>query len=222
MSLSPGRNSRSSSAFTLVELVVVLVIIGLAFGIIIPKTGPFAYWRQEGFLREISDTLTFLHQQAVADQAFYRMEFDLEANSFVVGAIRPESDLNSGGIQGIAEDAGNLTLELAAYLNPSLGTTYTVIPPPSFPSLGEEKKLPDGITIQDIRTRQGKFDVSEAKKVALLFSPRGFSEFAVIHLKLNNNQSATILMNPFTGATDLYREYKDFEWTYDAKKKKES
>ena len=50
------------------------------------------------------------------------------------------------------------------------------------------------------------------------FSPRGFSEFAVIHLRTAAGKEITILINPFTGEAQIIREYKDFEWTYGKKK----
>ena len=113
----------------------------------------------------------------------------------------------------IAQDAGNLSLELAAFLSPSSGATQTMIPPPSFPSLAEPVTLPQGVEFDDIKTMRGKHLAGEGGLAAILFSPRGFSEFSVIHL-LIGGEPVTILVNPFTGLTETYYEYKEFEWTY--------
>jgi hypothetical protein len=48
----------------------------------------------------------------------------------------------------------------------------------------------------------------------IMFSPRGFSEFAVVHITLPTNETITILVNPFTGITKVLRADKDFTWTY--------
>lgn len=205
--------SKQELAFTLIEVVLVLVIIAVSTSALLVRMGAFSYWRQEGFIRSLSETIIFLHHQAVVDQAFYEIAFDLEKNSYSIGIMRPESDVRDD-LNEVASDAGNLTLELAAFLSPAIGKSHTVIPPPSMPSLAEPVDFPPEVKITDIRTMRGKKVASEGGKSYVLFSPRGFSEFAVLHLEDSTGEPVTILINPFSGNTQIYREYKDFKWTY--------
>ena len=209
-----SRSTTAQRAFTLIELVIVISIIGLGLIVFVQRSDTSLFWKQESMLRQIVELVPFLHNQAVADQAYYRLEFNLETNTYRIGVMKPEGNADEN-LQDIAQDAGNLTLELAAYLSPSLGDTQTLIPPPDYPSLFENKELLIGTSIADIRTMRGIASLEAGNEVAyVMFSPRGFSEFAVIHLNLINEQQATILVNPFTGLAELYRDYRDFEWTY--------
>jgi prepilin-type N-terminal cleavage/methylation domain-containing protein len=209
-----GRRSRSlQKAFTLIELVIVLLLIGLLLGLIGFRTGTFSFWKEEGFIRQLTETVTFLHHQAVTDQAFYRLEFDFDHNTYRIGVMKSDFE-SDDSLKDLAVEAGTLSIELAAMLNPSLGEDQTMIPPPSFPSLAEPVQLPSGTVYKDVRTMRGMKSASEGGTAYMLFSPRGFSEFSVIHLTLSNGAPVTILVNPFTGGTDIYREYKDFKWTY--------
>lgn len=174
--------------------------------------------KQETFLRKLTGTIEFLHYQAVVDQAFYQLEIDFDTNSYRVGVLRPEQEYTKE-LQELAQDAGNLTLELAAFLSPAMMSEQTLIPPPSFPSLAEPVELPSDSRFQDVRTMRGRTLASQGGKTHIVFSPRGFSEFAVIRMRMRNNSPITILVNPFTGLTQLYRAEKDFEWTYGRKKK---
>lgn len=215
----PRPRARTANAgFTLVELVLVIVIIGLVFGVVGVRSGSFDFWKEEGFLRRMSETITFLHHQAVSDQAFYRIDFDLRRNNYRVRVVRAEEYDDEGRLSLIASDAGALSLELAAFLNPSIGRSQTLIPPPSLPSLADPQEFPPGTTIEDIRTMRGRFTPSEHESAYIAFSPRGFSEFAVLHFRISTGEPVTILVNPFTGLTEIFREYKDFEWTYGRKK----
>lgn len=206
-----------SFGFTLIELIVVILIIGLVSTLVVVRSGTYTRLQEESFLRRLSETIVFLHHQAVADQAFYALEFDLKKNLYKVGVMRPDSDVETH-LKNISPDVGNLSLELASFLHPSLGRGQTLIAPPAFPSLGEPQEFPADAVVEDIRTSRGKDTPDTAEKVYVLFSPRGFSEFAVIHLKLKNARQITLLVNPFTGLTEIFREYKDFEWTYGKKK----
>ncbi len=218
--LSPARPVQSrASGFTLVELIVVIAIFSVIMTVIGIRVGAVAYYKEEGFIRRLSETIVFLHHQAVADQAFYHLEFDLDQNSFAVGIMRVDSEIDES-LKDIASDVGVLSLELAAFLNPALGEEQTLIPPPSYPSLAEPIFLPQDCFIEDIQTMRGKKMRSEGGKVYISFSPRGFSEFAVIHLRMSRGTPITILVNPFTGLTELFREYKEFEWSYGRKNKK--
>lgn len=198
------------------------MIITVIFGVISIRSTAFGYWQREGAIRRLSETITFLHHRAINDGVFYRMEFDLdpESSSYRVGQIvaeeRDETELIA--LSSSEAGVGILSLQLADFLTPSVGRYQTMIPPPDFPSLAEPVELPPGLLYQDIRTMRGlqAADSNYDQKPYILFSPRGFSEFAVIHLQFgdDNEGKVTILVNPFTGLTEIYREYRDFQWTY--------
>jgi prepilin-type N-terminal cleavage/methylation domain-containing protein len=207
---SPTHRARG---FTLIELVVVIAIISIVTVLVVVRSGSLDFWREQSYVRRLSDMIVFLHHQAVADQAFYRIDFDLDAQTYRIGVMRPEEDVDDQ-LKDIAAEAGSLSLEFAAFLNPSLGSTQTVIPPPLYPSLADPVKAPEGVRITRLRTMRG---VITKGQEYLMFSPRRFSEFGVIQLS-ENGAPITILVNPFTGTTDIYHKEVDFEWAWGKKK----
>lgn len=217
--------------FTLIELVVVIMLIGIIAAVFVPRMPTYRYWQEEAMLRKLSEMITFLHHQAVNDGVFYRMEFDLKGDltdgtpSYRIGQIVAEDIDNQEVSELEIDDRGNsgglLSVELATFLNPSQGTYQNMIPPQTFPSLAKPVLLEPGTYIDSIKTMRGIFYSDDVERPYIMFSPRGFSEFAVIHLQFSNEENkATILINPFTGLTDIYRdsEFKDFEWTYGRQK----
>lgn len=223
------KRERSSRGFTLIELVVVIIIFAIVVTLVGTRTGTFGYWNDEAFVRKLSETIPFLHYQALADQAYYQIQVDLDKGEYKIGILRSDQDIDPRFIE-LAKDAGNITLELAAFMNPSAGNSQAFIPPPDFPSLADPIVIPYGMVFEDVVTMRGKVLPSnnrvdnnddESGTAYIRFSPRGFSEFAVIHLKQSSGAQITILVNPFTGKADVIRGYREFEWTYGRKKKLE-
>lgn len=212
-----GHLLSNSHAFTLIELVVVLLIFGAVAALLMINLGTFTYWKEEGFVRRISESAQFLYHQAVIDQAFYKMEFNLDQGWYRIGVVRPEDSEESRELAELSSDAGLLSLELSAFISPNPPSSATLIPPPSMPSLFEPVEMPDGMRIEDIRTMRGVIRPGDGITPYILFSPRGFTEFAVIHLRTSSNAPISIVFNPFTGLVDIFRSYKDFEWTWGRK-----
>lgn len=221
-----GKRLDHKRGFTLLELIIVIVIFAVVATLIGVRTGSFSFFSQEGTLRRLSETISFLHYQALADQRMYQLELDLGKNSFRVGQLIDIGPANSQMAQGL-EDAGILSWELSFMLDPSAHSDQIFSPPENFPSLAEPIALPSGMSFIDVRTMRGVItppntgigEISETDPnrpgVAYIrFSPRGFSEFAVIHLRMADSREVSLLVNPFTGETSIIRGYKDFEWTY--------
>jgi len=209
--------ARLIRAFTLIELIVVIAIFGVVMTVVGVRLGVFSYWNEESFIRRLSETIVFLHHQSIADQSFYELEFDFEKNTYRIGVLRSDNDLSTE-VQEVSQDAGAISLELAAFLNPSIGKDYTIIPPPGFPSLGTPVEFPPDTVVERLRTMRGITERSKGARDYIRFSPRGFSEFAVIHLRIRDKGQRTILVNPFTGNTEIFNGFRDFEWTYGRKK----
>lgn len=208
---SHRRHRHHARGFTLVELVLVILIIGLAMGLLSIRLGILDFWREQTALRKLAETIVLLNNQAVMDQAFYRMEFDLEKNQYRVGVMRPDDTITATN-QGV--NLPPLQLELAALLSPKIADGSTMIPPPSIPSLAEPSTLPGNLVFLDIVTPRGKTTRDEDRENPfLMFSPRGFSEFGVIHLSSGPNSAVTILVNPWTGLAESHPGYKEYKWT---------
>jgi prepilin-type N-terminal cleavage/methylation domain-containing protein len=200
--------------FTLVEVVVVITIIAVGFVLAGVSLGGFSYFARENFFRRLLTTVEFLHHQAIADQAFYKIEFNFDSQSYRVGAVRPDDVTNENLAQNANLAVGALTLELADFLNPYVGNENTLIPPPSFPSLANPQAFPKDVSIEQVKTAGGIKNLTQGGTASLLFSPRGFSEFGVLHFTVAGDKQWTMVINPFSGNPSLFREYKDFEWTY--------
>ena len=195
----------------------VIVIMGLALGLVSMRLGVIDFWRERSAFRKLTDTIVFLNNQAVMDQSFYRMEFDLEKRAYRIGVLRPD-DLISPSASG--QNLPPLALELASILSQSINSDSTMIPPPSFPSLAELIQLPGQMYFEDIVTPRGKAIKDEKHdNPFLLFSPRGASEFGVIHLRMSEGQPFTILINPWTGLAEVFPEYKEFQYSLGKKEK---
>ncbi len=197
-------------AFTLIELVLVITIMGLMIGIFSVRLSDINFWKEEAALRKLRDLVVYLNNAAVMDQSFYRLEFDLENRQYRVGVIKNDSSIikNQSGA-----NIPLLRLELSAMLSPDMGDESTLIPPPSMPSLAEPTTLPGQMEFLDVMTPRGKVTTGDKRENPyLIFSPRGTSEFGVIHVALGPGHPVTILVNPWTGMAEVYREYKDFKW----------
>lgn len=208
----PLGNSGESRGFTLMELIIVVTLIGVTLGLLSTRMGTLDPWKERSAVRRLSELVVFLNNQAVMDQAFYRLEFDFETHTYRVGVMRPDDSLLANPY---AQNLSPLENELAAMLSPSLDGESTMIPPPSFPSLAQPTQLPGQLRFIDVVTPRGMSRAADQREERpfLLFSPRGASEFGVIHLTLSNEKKKTILVNPWTGLAEVYDEYKEFQWT---------
>lgn len=227
-SLRKGKEYRSFG-FTLLEIVIVIVILGLVSAVVLkPSGGSFTYWQQEGAMRKLSEQINFLYYQAITDGVSYRMEFGLSAERqyYQIGQMSApvedfdEFDSPDSGLSSQMSGSKMISAEIDNFLNPLPADFGTMQAPENIPSLAEPIYLPDGMYFEDIRTVRGDYTSSSEEDMPFLtFSPRGYAEFTVIHLKLARSDDAfvTLVVNPFTGICDIYREYKVFEWNYGSK-----
>ena len=74
----------------------------------------------------------------------------------------------------------------------------------------KRKKLPDGISFEDIFTERTQEKVKNGNETFILFLPSGFVDYAVIHISSSNNDNYTIETKPYTGGTKIYDQYYDF------------
>lgn len=207
-----NRSSRESEAgFTLIELILVIVIVSIATALLTVRLGAFDSWKEQPTLNKLKETIVLLNNQAVIDQAFYRLEFDLEENLFRVGVMR-EEDPTANVVAGV--NLAPLEQEESGLLSPSMPSGATMIPPPFLPALAQPTKFPGRLRLEDVVTRRGKAVRGEGRgNPYLLFYPSGFSDFGVIHISTGEDSSITILSNPWTGLAEQYPGYKEFKWT---------
>jgi prepilin-type N-terminal cleavage/methylation domain-containing protein len=90
-----SRRSDLSRAFTLIEILVVVVILGIASAIIIPQLGSRDDLKATSMSRMLMADLVYAQNRAVATQRTHYVRFDTEAGRYeVLDAILPENLIN--------------------------------------------------------------------------------------------------------------------------------
>jgi prepilin-type N-terminal cleavage/methylation domain-containing protein len=218
------------AGFTLLELILVVTIMGVLTVGVSTYFGTFSRFQEDRYIADLINTMEFLHSEAEKSYQFYLISFDFERRSWqagtlnnlsspspTVGGAKPSgSTATLTGPPSAPAGAGSLTVELAEFLNPPLGNAQDFAPPIDFPSLYEHHLFPGQAGFEDIVTPRGMQISSGGDNPYLIFSPRGFTEFGVLHLVRSDQTRVTLVTNPFTGLVEHYEGYREFKWQLDA------
>jgi prepilin-type N-terminal cleavage/methylation domain-containing protein len=217
--LHKKRNRSSNFGFTLIEIAVVILIIGLVYSLVFTRSSYATYFREEGFLRQLTETISFLHQRAEIDGKAYKLEFNftesLTSNERGYWYRVREIPVRVVQNNNITSSTGILSRQLSQLITSDIDLESNGVEPQNFPSLKEKVFLPDTLTMTDIRLQGGVITEHSSEELpSIFFSPQGFSDFAVLHFENQAQAPITILVNPFSGICTIYKEFKDFEWTF--------
>jgi len=86
---SPRRLARNAAGFTLLELAVVMMIMGLVILIAIPYLGGLGNAQLKSEARRLASRANYLYQEAAAQKVMLRLVFDLDGNGYFVMRLDP-------------------------------------------------------------------------------------------------------------------------------------
>ena len=163
----------SQGGFTLVELSLVVLLIGLFSLLTVPI---FAGWGEgslQSSARRLAGTVKYLYNESALQKLEFRLVFDLEKGAYEAKVLNLDGQLTQ------------LT-----------GT-------------GRRQELKGNVRFQDVAVAgQGKFTSGEATTI---IHPVGWLEETVIHLRDEKDRTMTLRLMPFTGSTEIYEGYREFE-----------
>jgi type II secretion system protein H len=71
-----------SKGFTLIELMVVIVVLGVMMGLVIPKLGELGEANLKRSTRHLTGMIRFLHDESQARKEIYRLRFDIQGSRY--------------------------------------------------------------------------------------------------------------------------------------------
>jgi prepilin-type N-terminal cleavage/methylation domain-containing protein len=159
-----------SKGFTLIELTVVIVVMGVMLSLIIPRLGELGEANLKQSARHLTSTIRFLKDESQARKEVFRLRFDI-----------PE---------------GRYWVEIWTLLNDKTGEFRR------FSSeMATEGALTGQTTFRDVNV------ASHPDDPYIQFSPNGWVEHAVIHIRDGEGRDFTLLVNALTGNAELREGY---------------
>jgi len=100
MPTSTAGNSNSDSGFTLIELTIVIVLLGLFSMLVIPRMPAVGDDSLKSSARRIAGTVKYFFNEAALSGRPHRLEYNLEAGTFRVRRLEPGGELVDPGGSG--------------------------------------------------------------------------------------------------------------------------
>lgn len=193
-----GRGEPRRRAFTLIEMLAVMVIFGLMAAIALPNLGLRSQRMLDEEARRLAGSIEFVRQRAVMTGIPHRIFFDLQRGAYQVESYGPPA-----GLPGEAEpeeptpeeeDGANLSLsppqEAEREFQPLIGTP------------GDVQQLPEDVRIEAVQTPRG--DVADGT-FELLFEGDGTSEPAIVVLASESGKRIAVHLEALADSAYIER-----------------
>jgi prepilin-type N-terminal cleavage/methylation domain-containing protein len=158
--------------FTLIELTIVIVILGVMLSLIIPRLGELGEANLKQSARHLTGMIRFLHDEAEAKKDRYRLRFDVTEGRYWTERFTILS----------------LSDRIAEFKRFSS-------------EMGTEGSLSGRTTFRDVKVAGHPDDPY------IEFTPEGWVERALIHLRDGEGKDFTLVVNSLTGNTELKDGY---------------
>ncbi len=87
-----GQENRIHSGFTLIELAVVIVVLGIMIAFVIPRLGEIGEANLKRSTRHLTGMVRFLRDDAQAKKTVYRLRFDIQGGHYWAEALTATSE----------------------------------------------------------------------------------------------------------------------------------
>jgi prepilin-type N-terminal cleavage/methylation domain-containing protein len=205
-------NVPHEDGFTLIELAIVLLVIGLTFTLVIPQFRARTDADLKRASLKLAAALEYTFSQSIFRRQTFRMQYDLDGSRYWVDRFvdplvpghvgKPQAAASaSGASEEDAVEAPDDPEEAPA------GQPYYVV---DRKVLAEAVELPEGVRIDDVTTQY--LDTITEGKAFTHFFPDGYAEPTVIHLTSRSNKSEyTLVLTPLSGKVKVYPRREEFE-----------
>ena len=170
---SRPRSRHRSSGFTLIELAVVLLILGISASFLVPRLRDPEATALVSSAERLATTARYLYDEAAYQRLPMRLNLDLDRQTYFVTVLGGDADAPE------------------------------FVPVES--SLARPVVLPDSVAFRDV-VLPAVGTVTEGIVFAQ-FSPEGWADPLVVHLRGRSGGDATMAMEPLTGRTRVADRY---------------
>lgn len=194
--------------FTLLEVLVTIVLIGLVMGLVVGQVNKMTGRNMKAAARKLSSTVRYLYNKAATEGVTLRLVISFEENKYWVEGTSQTFSLvrESEAPQKKEKSEKKEKEEASAAIEP---VTPQFSPEESH--LLKPVKLPKGVFFKDIYAEHQIDHLSEGKAYIYFFS-QGYAERSIINLRDKTDEMHfSITVNPITGKTEIDNEYREAE-----------
>lgn len=177
-----GRLRSTSPGFTLIELTLVILVIGIVGALVLPRFGGLMDRQQaRRTVNVLRGMVRQLHAKAALTKRIYRLTFDLEGQRVTVCYLQSLSPAEGSDAACVAESSR----EMRGYV------------------------MPDAVRLSDVVLFSGE-KIREGAAMTH-FHPTGLAEPSVVHLQTAEESYITVFIEAFAGRVKVVQGYTERE-----------